>query len=90
MPKLKTIRRSDVCQAEWDALDGQIQYRVHIGYTRNGRNRWVYYPSLEAARRAINEVFARTKTMLCDEEIKRYCSNARTVIDYCPGRAFAS
>lgn len=40
------------------------KFRVHVGYTSNGRNRWRYFPSADAARPFLSDVFNRTGVVL--------------------------
>lgn len=44
---------------------------VAIGYDKRGRERNVYYPSLETARKAVNDYFRRTKIMLSIVEVSK-------------------
>ena len=39
-------------------------YRVHIGYSATGRNRWRYFDSIDTARAFVGAVFARTGIVL--------------------------
>jgi hypothetical protein len=39
-------------------------FRVHIGCTAKGRDRWRYYGTLEAATAAVSAVFAKTGIVL--------------------------
>jgi hypothetical protein len=44
-------------------------YRVHIGYTRRGADRWRYFQTLEAASKACNAVFQQTGIILTVERV---------------------
>lgn len=39
-------------------------YRVHVGYTRSGRDRWIKFDTLEKANAFCNEVMFATGTVL--------------------------
>ena len=45
------------------------RYRVNIGHTRTGKARNVYFATIEAARRACNEVFEKTNHVLSIEKV---------------------
>lgn len=42
-------------------------YRVHIGWTSTGRDRWRYFDTMEEARAACAAVFERTRVVLTIE-----------------------
>ena len=44
------------------------QYRVHVGYTSNGRNRWRRFATLAAAQDFCNYVCERTRIVLTIEQ----------------------
>jgi hypothetical protein len=46
------------------------RFKVHIGYTANGRDRWKRYATLDEAQEVCNRVFAETKIVLCIVEDK--------------------
>lgn len=39
-------------------------YKVHIGYTIKGNDRWKKFPTLKKANEFCNQVFAKTKIIL--------------------------
>jgi hypothetical protein len=41
-----------------------IMYRVHIGYTPKGRDRWKYFETFDQASAFCNEVFIKTRIVL--------------------------
>jgi len=44
--------------------DTTHRYRVHVGYTATGRDRWRYFAALKDAQRYCSTVFARTRVVL--------------------------
>lgn len=42
-------------------------YRVHIGYTRNGRNRWRYFDTLALACQFAEDIRRHTRIILSVE-----------------------
>jgi hypothetical protein len=61
----------------FDAADPPIdnpprgRYRIHIGYTKAGRDKYRYFATLEAARSAADRVFQATGTVLSITETPR-------------------
>lgn len=47
-----------------DAAQPIALYRVHVGYTRKGNDRYVRFASLESARKFCSEVFDKTGKVL--------------------------
>lgn len=50
---------------------GAVIFKVNVGYTRAGREKNVYYPTLEAAMRAVDEVCRRTGIVLSIIEVSK-------------------
>jgi hypothetical protein len=46
------------------------KYRVHLGYTRTGRNRWSYFLTVEEAMAFANDIFHRTGVVVSVEANK--------------------
>lgn len=44
-----------------------MKYKVHCGYTTNGRNKWKRFETLESATVFCNKVFLACKTVLTIE-----------------------
>ncbi len=53
------------------------EVKVNIGYDRLGRPRNRYFPSLEVARKVVNDYFCRTKIMLAIESSTRKQKHAK-------------
>jgi hypothetical protein len=50
------------------------RFKVNVGYTRAGRERNLYFPSFEAATKAVNDYFKRTKIVLSIVRINQHRS----------------
>lgn len=47
-------------------------YRVHLGYTRTGKDRWRYCDSLQDAQIYLDAAFQNTRTVLTVEHNPKY------------------